>query len=188
MGIKRIIAANRFNLINGCYSADFFERGHTPVSLITRFYKQTDSTKDKRPIKIPNNLLNTMQSRGGFYVVKNVQTYERSPHINIRYNNAKMWDDAINRVCSQWGKDAWVLEVITNNRDQNTIVHWKKAATENVSKNGKLVLFSANGISWEDCPFKEQRRAAGDLWEDTCEYKEAKKTTYKAACEYGSHK
>lgn len=187
MGLKRIIAPNEFNLINGCYFDDFVTHGHMPIYLKTIYQKSVNADTKKTPVKISKDIQKTLSCAGEFWIGRMAETKERSPLLHLRYVSEELWDAAINKVCSTWGKDAVVREMLTKNRDNGHIVSWKRGATENGNQASQLVLDSVNDEPWTVCHYKTQRAAAGELWVDTCEYMDSIRTIQVPTCVTGSH-
>ena len=187
MGLKRIIAPENFNRINTCYFEDFVTHGHLPVSLCTEYIKKTDANKTKVVVPMPRAIQKSLSCRGEFYITKTTYQEERSPKLTVKYISGDSWDATINKICSTWGKEAIVKEMVTKNRDTLAIIRWIRAATENGANPPQLVLDSVDDVPWTECHYKTQRAAAGELWVDTCEFMEKERVVYVSTCVTGSH-
>lgn len=187
MGIKRIIAPGQFNTINGCFFDDFVTHGHLPVYLMAEYRKTVGNVSKKEPVKIPDSVSAVLSCHGDFYRLVTTESRERSPKLHLKYINEQSWDEAINKICSTWGKEAQVTELITKNKDNFQIVSWKRGPTENGNKASQLVISSVDDTPWQECHYKTQRAAAGELWADTCEFKDSERVVYMPTCIIGSH-
>jgi len=187
MGLKRIIAPERFNFINGCYIEDFVLHGHRPVYLMGEYYKRKDSDVTRTSVVVPKGLCKTMSCRGPFYIIREAALIERSPRLHLNYVSSDLWDAAINKILATWGKETKVRQLMTKNKDNLNVISWKQAHTEKDNRGCQLVLDSVDDIPWTECHYKTQRAAAGELWVDTCEYLEKKRIRYVSTCVLGSH-
>jgi len=187
MGLKRIIAPEGFNRIVGCYFEDFVIHGHTPIYILAEYNVNKASGVTKIVVKVPKEIQKTLSCRGAFYITKTTNQYERSPKLHLNFVSADLWDAAINKICSTWGKETLVKEVVSKNRENLNVICWKRAHTENGRGGSQLVLDSVDDVPWTECHYKTQRAAAGELWVDTCEYIEKERIGYVSTCVTGSH-
>jgi len=187
MGIKRIIAPEGFNTINGCFFEDFVTHGQLPKYLLVRYSKTVDTETKRTPIKISKEIQRSLSCKGDFYISKYSERKERSPHLHVHYFSEKEWDVAINKICSVWNKEATVLEMITKNRENGAVILWKRTATENGNQASQLALSFVDDVAWTECHYKTQRMAAGELWSDTCEFDNRQRNIFLPTCVVGSH-
>jgi len=188
MGLKRIVAPDQFNRIIGCYFDEIANLGHTPIYLMCRYYKNIQKDNSRTVVDLGERYAESIVTRGPSYVLKRNATFESSPKIHLHYRgDPDLWDDSINKICAVWGKDALVYDLLIKNRENNHVVYFQRHATENGRNNSKLVLLSINDVPWRECHFQTQRTAAGDFWDDTCEFK-IRKTEYESpTCKFGAH-
>lgn len=185
--MKRIICADQFNNIEGCYFADIAEHGHKPVSLVAESYNQIESTKNKVPVKIDKSLEHVISCHGGYYVTKLTRAVSSSPIINLKFTDEETWDKAITAIRAAWGNKIIVKSFTTINRETGQTIIWERKPVENGFKLSKLVLSSVNAVPFEDCKYQVQQKASGEMWEDTCEYEMKQRTVFNPACHAGSH-
>ena len=150
MGLKRIIAPENFNLINGCYFDDFVTHGHLPVYVQAIYQKSVSAETKRTPVRISKEIQKTLSCSGDFWFGRLSETKERSPKLHLRFLTEEEWDAAINKICSSWGRDAMVREMLTKNRDNGLVVLWKRAATENSNRVSQLVLNSVDDVPWTE--------------------------------------
>lgn len=188
MAMKRVIAPDQFNMITGCYFESISQLGHTPGYLRCRYRKNTKHETQRVPVYFPDKFEGVIQTHGKPYIVKVNRVSEASPYIWIHYReDPDLWDEALNKACAVWGKEAIVTDLVTKNRETGQMVHWQRHSTENGRFGTKLILLSIDGVFWRDCTYPRQQKAAGEFWDDTCEFV-LRETTYESPrCRVGAH-
>lgn len=188
MASKRVIAPNSFDRVSGCYFEEIATIGHTPVTLKCEMKNRVKKDKSKTPVVIGEKFNNTIKTHGAAYIARHDTTEEYSPKVTLTYGgDPDLWDSAIDKLCALWSKDMYVLELMTLNRENGHKVRWKRGATENGRRNSRLIIDSVDGVVWSKCNYKKQQSAAGDFWEDTCEFENRTIQTTSPVCKIGSH-
>jgi hypothetical protein len=187
MGLKRIIAPNHVNKINGCYFDEISNLGHTPIYLMCRYERFVNHDSSKVIVKIEPKFKNVLTTHGDPFIHKKSYVKEVSPRVSVHYKTPELWDDTINKICAVWGKEAVVHELLTKNRENGHVVFWSRHATENGRRGSQLVLTTINDVGWKDCHYKRQQSAAGEFWVDTCEYIVRTGEYSMPTCQVGAH-
>jgi hypothetical protein len=187
MGIKRIITSDGFTRINGCFYDEFVNRGHIPIKLRAVYDQEISCKKVDRPVKIDKEMLEVLKMWGTPRVRKLTRIVERSPYLNVLFKNDELWDATINKICSVWGKNAIVESMVTRSKDTGAEISWVRAQTENGGRARQVVVNNIDGVDYKKCSFKKQKEAAGDMWEDHCDYSVATIERQQVTCSLGSH-
>lgn len=185
--IERVIAGDEFNMVENCYFENIVSCGHKPIRLTARSFTKQQNKAIEKKVKIDPAVHHVLKCHGGYHLKVYDIHKVNSPQIHLEFKDQDSWDKAITQIRAAFSPDAIVYALTTVNRENGMMVEWVRAATENGQKAQKLILQTVDTEDYKMISFQKQKKAAGDMWADTCKYGSTTVTIDKATCHTGAH-